>query len=415
MTGIHRERPGAADLSSATGAPAVALGADIWMSPGVSNAYAIGTDAGRVIVNTGLAFEGPLHRKAFDGVIPGRTATIVVSQGHPDHWGGIGSFRDSDTEIVMQSNYHYWRDDMARLSIFRAGHTGFAFAKFGQALMEHLKSVDLSSVDMSFTEPTSTFDKSRHLTVGGRDLELLWTPGGETTDALAVWVPDDRVVFTGNLFGPLFGHVPNLVTIRGDRYRDPILYIEAADAILALHPEKLVTGHFEPIEGADRIAEEVTAMRDAMQWVHDRTVEGMEGGKDVYTLMRDVKVPEHLDVGEGYGRTAWNVRAIWEMYAGWFYHRSTTELYPVAPTAVFADLVSAAGAEKLVEAARARLAAGQPVEALQLTDIVLGVDGTSIQARAIAADAHQRLLDTAENFWERAWLNRAVNELRETS
>lgn len=86
MTGIHRERPGAADLSSATGAPAVALGADIWMSPGVSNAYAIGTDAGRVIVNTGLAFEGPLHRKAFDGVIPGRTATIVVSQGHPDHW-----------------------------------------------------------------------------------------------------------------------------------------------------------------------------------------------------------------------------------------------------------------------------------------------------------------------------------------
>ena len=31
----------------------------------------------------------------------------------------------------MQSNYHYWRDDMARLSIFRAGHTGFAFAKFG--------------------------------------------------------------------------------------------------------------------------------------------------------------------------------------------------------------------------------------------------------------------------------------------
>lgn len=87
MTGIHRERPGAADLSSATGAPAVALGDDIWMSPGVSNAYAVSTDAGRVIVNTGLAFEGPLHRRAFDAAIPGRTATIVVTQGHPDHWG----------------------------------------------------------------------------------------------------------------------------------------------------------------------------------------------------------------------------------------------------------------------------------------------------------------------------------------
>ena len=184
--------------------------------------------------------------------------------------------------------------------------------------------------------------------------------------------------------------------------------------MLALRPEKLITGHFDPIEGADRITEELTAMRDAMQWVHDRTVEGMEAGKDVYTLMREVTIPEHLDVGEGYGRTTWNVRAIWEMYAGWFHHRST-ELYPVAPTAVFADLVSVAGADELVDAARARLAAGQPVEALQLTDIVLGVDATHLGARDVAADAHRRLLDTAENFWEKAWLNRAVNELRETS
>ena len=55
----------------------------------------------------------------------------------------------------------------------------------------------------------------------------MWTPGGETTDALVVWLPEDRILFTGNLFGPLFGHVPNLMTIRGDRYRDPVLYIES--------------------------------------------------------------------------------------------------------------------------------------------------------------------------------------------
>ncbi|BBZ45508.1 hypothetical protein [Mycobacterium parmense] len=38
MAGIHRERPGAADLAAATGAPAIPLGNQIWMSPGVSNA-----------------------------------------------------------------------------------------------------------------------------------------------------------------------------------------------------------------------------------------------------------------------------------------------------------------------------------------------------------------------------------------
>lgn len=63
MAGIHRERPGAGDLSAATDTPALALGDGVWMSPGVSNAYAVATDEGRVIVNSGLVFEGPLHAR----------------------------------------------------------------------------------------------------------------------------------------------------------------------------------------------------------------------------------------------------------------------------------------------------------------------------------------------------------------
>lgn len=80
MAGIHRERPGAADLQAATGEPAVALGDDVWMSPGVSNAYAVATDDGRVVINGGIFFEGPLRHKAFEDV-PGPTRAIVVTQG----------------------------------------------------------------------------------------------------------------------------------------------------------------------------------------------------------------------------------------------------------------------------------------------------------------------------------------------
>jgi alkyl sulfatase BDS1-like metallo-beta-lactamase superfamily hydrolase len=226
-----------------------------------------------------------------------------------------------------------------------------------------------------------------------------------------VWLPEDRILFSGNLFGPLFGHVPNLMTIRGDRYRDPILYIESLNTVLAYEPHRLLTGHFAPIEGADRIAEEVTAMRDAMQAVHDRTAELMNSGVDVYTAMREVRVPEHLDVGEGYGKTAWNVRAIWEMYTGWFQHRSTTELYGVAPASVAADVVRAAGADALVAAAHTQLASGRPVEALHLTDLVLTAEPGHPGARAVAADAHESLLGESENFWEKAWLTKSIKEL----
>jgi alkyl sulfatase BDS1-like metallo-beta-lactamase superfamily hydrolase len=410
--GIHRKRPGADELAVATGEPAVALGDNIWMSPGVSNSYAIGTDDGRVIVNGGMFFEGAQHLKAFADV-PGPTRAIVVTQGHADHWGGVNALRDADTDVVMHANYRYWRDDNTRLGGYRAPKTQFAFQKFTDAVVKHLQDIDAATIDFSFPEPTTTFDRKLALTVGGRDFELVWTPGGEATDALAVWLPQDRTLFTGNLFGPLFGHVPNLMTIRGDRYRDPILYVEALNTVLELGPQRLITGHFDPIDGADLIAEQVTAMRDAMQAVHDRTVELMGAGADLYTAMREVRVPEHLDVGEGYGKTSWNVRAIWEMYAGWFQHRSTTELYGVAPQAIAADVVQAAGADALVEAARTHIGAGRAVQALQLTDLVLATDPAHPAARAAALDAHQALAaDETENFWLKAWLTKSINELR---
>jgi alkyl sulfatase BDS1-like metallo-beta-lactamase superfamily hydrolase len=240
---------------------------------------------------------------------------------------------------------------------------------------------------------------------------LLSVPGGETTDALVVWLPDSRTVLTGNLTGPLFGHVPNLVTIRGDRYRDALTYASSVERVLELEPDRVITGHFDPIDGAARITEELTAMRDSTLWVHDRVVDGMNAGTDVHTLMREVVLPSRFDVGEGYGKTSWNVRAIWENYAGWFHHRSTTELFDVPPSAIAEDVVAAAGADVLVTAAQAHLDAGRAVEALHLTDLVLAVVPSSRHARSTAARASRVLLDGSRNFWERAWLRRSIDNL----
>jgi alkyl sulfatase BDS1-like metallo-beta-lactamase superfamily hydrolase len=413
VPGIHRERPGADAIRAASGEPARPVGEGIWVSPGLSNSYLLATDDGRVVVNTGMGFEGPLHRRAYDDVDPSVTRAIVLTQGHFDHVGGVEALRDEGTDVIAQANFATWRADNERLERFRSRNAAFAWMSAIAAAMDHARQLPPGETAQSRPEPTVTFDQRLELTIGGRDLVLLSTPGGETTDSLVVWLPESKTAFTGNLFGPLFGHVPNLVTMRGDRYRDALDYVASLEIVLSLSPERLLTGHFDPIEGSDRIAAEIAAMRDATRFVHDRTVDGMNAGADVHSLMREIRLPEEFDLGEGYGKTSWNVRAIWENYAGWFHHRSTTELYGVPPSDVAPDVVAAAGATALLAAAQTRLEAGEPVAALHLTELVLAANPGDTEARALAVAANRRLLDASANFWERAWLERTIHRLED--
>ena len=400
---VYRTRPGADAMRPAAAEKAEQIAPGLWCSPGLSNAYLLTTGDGRVIVNTGMGFEGPVHRANFDAVDSSPVRYIIFTQGHVDHVGGLDSVRDPDTTVVAQANWTAWRDDNERLIPYRASRSAFAFkdtlATGIHAIQRRLGTTRLPGqsvpvVDVDFHD-TLTLD------VGGRRLELISVPGGETTDSLVVWLPEERICLCGNTFGPLFGHVPNLVTMRGDRYRDALTCIASVERVRDLEPELVVTGHFEPIAGQRRINAELTRLRNAIQYIHDQTVAGMNAGKDVQTLMREIAPPAEYEVGQGYGRVDWDVRAIWENYSGWFHHRSTTELYPVGFDAVAADVVELAGAEALVERARAHLAAGRPVHSIHLAELVpQGHPG----ARDVLRQAHEKLLADSTNFWESAWL-----------
>lgn len=412
MTGtepIWRRRPGADAMLPAGAEHAEQVAPGIWCSPGLTNSYLITTSAGRVIVNTGMGFEAGVHRANFDAVDTAPVRYILITQGHYDHVGGIDTLRDDGTKVVAQANWRTWRDDNERLMNYRVNRSAFAFRttladgiaaiqrRFGPKLPP--QSTITADIDV---EDTLT------LTVGERTLQLIATPGGETTDSMVVWLPEERICLCSNTFGPLFGHIPNLVTMRGDRYRDALTVIDSIERVRSLQPEILLTGHFEPIVGAELIDTELARLRDAVRWVHDQTVAGMNAGTDVATLMAEVTLPEHLAVGEGYGKVSWDVRAVWENYSGWFHHRSTTELYPVRPDAVSGDLVELAGADALTARARVHLADGDPLTAIHLAEIVTGADPGNEAARAVLRDAHRTLLAASVNFWERAWLDSQI-------
>ena len=412
---VYRDRPGGFAIQPASQPEARAVNDFIWVSEGLSNSYLVVTPEGRVVVNTGMGFEAPVHKRNYDAVDASPVRYILLTQGHVDHVGGVDLLREPGTEIVAQAGNQAHQADDARIAAFRARRSAFAFAdaiaRAGAYVREHIGGPVPAQ---SRPTPTITFDDALEFELGGVRFELLATPGGETLDSMVVWLPQHGVCFAGNLFSALFGHFPNLVTIRGDRYREAPKFVESLDRVLALEPELLLVGHHGPVAGKGLVRDELLRLRGAVEHVHDETVRGMNAGKDVYTLMRELRLPPELEVGEGYGKVSWSVRAIWETYAGWFQHRSTTELYGAPPETAHADLVELAGGPDAVAArARARLAAGEAVEAVALAEAALSTDAAHRAALEVNLAAHERLEAESENFWLSSWLRREAARLRE--
>jgi alkyl sulfatase BDS1-like metallo-beta-lactamase superfamily hydrolase len=259
--------------------------------------------------------------------------------------------------------------------------------------------------------PDIAVDGRYSFSAGGRQFEVISTPGGEAPDSVVVWMPAERIVFTGNLFGPVFMSMPNLCTLRGDKPRSARRYLDSLDTVRQLGARLLITGHGEPIRGAAKIRADLDRMHAAVTFVHQATVDGMNAGKDVHTLMREIRLPDTLTLGEFHGKVSWAVRTIWEEYSGWFHFDSTTSLYGLPRASINSDLVGLAGGTgPLSGAARDRLNAGEPLQALHLLDIALGVEPECAEALRLKKDALQQLLAASggANLSEVMWLKSEI-------
>lgn len=392
----------------------------IVVSEGNSNVYLIETPAGGILVNSGMGFEAPVHRHNLARFSDVPIRFLITTQGHVDHLGGVQYFRDLHPGLVyiaQAGNTEHQAYD-ARLGPFRAARSAFRFRDDFVGVFRRYAEAGYTAINPQDRPTPDVLFETRHsVSLGGLEIELIAAAGAETNDSLVVWLPQHRIVLTGNLFGCPFGHFPNLVTIRGDRYREALICAAAAQTVLDLEPALLLYGHHEPVAGAELIRTEISAYRDAILHVHDAVVRGMNAGKSLAALQQEITLPTDCEVGQGYGKISWSVRAIWEYYAGWFKHESTTELYSVPQKDVHADLVELAGADALVQRATAHTEAGNHEKALHLLDIVLNAAPDHAAARALAIKVHETLLADAQtwcttgNFWLVGWLQNQIKLL----
>ena len=407
-----RNQPDFFAVGPASAPTAIDMGAGIWCSPGMSSSYLITTpdNDSRIVVNTGMWFEGRTHKRNYDKVTAAPTRYIILTQSHTDHIGGVDTFREEGTQLIAQANIAACQADDERIHGLRIRRSLPFFADvMGQPGFVRGDDATIPPLPKP-AQADITFDETFALTCGGRRFELISVPGGETIDSLVVWIPDDGIALVGNMFSALFGHFPNLVTMRGDRMRSAPAFVASVQRVIDLEPELLLLGHHGPVRGGATIRQECERIRDAVQYAHDATVTAMNDGRDVWTAMREIRLPESLELGEAYGRVDWSVRAIWETYAGWFHQHSTLDLYGAPPELGAAELVALAGGPDAVAQRAATLAGTDPLTAVRLCELALAVDAEHRAALDAYRRAHETLLveHGAANFWLTRWLEGEV-------
>ena len=378
----------------------------IWQATGVGNAHLITTSGKDVLFDTGLSTQVPKQMKALkDAVSDLDLSHIIVSHSHADHQGGVKFWAEGETEIVAHSEFTEEQRYLAELQDYFWGRNKTLFP----FMPDEPPAIGL--IAYGGIEPTITVPNGAPFmfTQGGVDFEVHALSGAEGADNIVLWLPQKKILFSGDFFGPLYPQFPNIFTMRGEKIRKPVEYIQSLEKIIALDPDMIVPSHKNPITDKAVIQSGLIIMRDATRYVHDKTVEGMNAGKTVEQLMTEIELPVELALTQEHGKVSWAVKSIWEYYATWFHFDKTTELYAVPQSTVYADIVEAGGELKLTEKAQDYVDESQPLKALHLIDIVLGNEPNNAPALTVRKMALEQLLEqakaTTNNSYEIYWLN----------
>ncbi|MEM9652059.1 MAG: alkyl sulfatase dimerization domain-containing protein [Actinomycetota bacterium] len=214
--------------------------------------------------------------------------------------------------------------------------------------------------------PTITFQQEETHTIAG--LEVVITPApSDADDSVTFWFPELGVAVNNILWPTLF----NVFAIRGEEYRDPRLLLDGLDHLHGLEAEHLVGTHGPPISGRERIAEDVEEYRDAIQFLWDQTVRGLNRGLTTDELTEAVQLPATYNrsylTRQYYGLVEHHVRQIHSGLRGWFDGHEPS-LFPVPPIERAKRLIDGfGGAGEVRRQAAAALAATDLRWALELS------------------------------------------------
>ncbi len=369
-----------------------------------ANVVALDTREGLVLVDTSSFFTSGVVHGMVRGHTKGPLHTAIYTHGHVDHVMGIGVFEaeprpaDAPRPRVVAHEAVAARFDRYRLT---AGYNGAINARqFGATGLRW---------PTEYRYPDQVYRSELSLTIGDERLELHHARG-ETDDHSWVWLPDRKVLCSGDLFiwaSPNCGN-PQKV----QRY--PREWVTALTTMAALGADILFPGHGPPIEGPERVRQALEETAELLRVLHDGTVALMNEGAPLDTILERVRAPEHL-LRRPYLRPIYDepefvVRNTYRLYGGWW-DGNAAHLKPARDLALASEVSRLAGGPDRLAARASELSqAGEHALACHLVEWASRAAPEDVALRALRKEVYARRAEVETSLMAKAIYRSAGDE-----
>ncbi|MFM7064250.1 MAG: MBL fold metallo-hydrolase, partial [Actinomycetes bacterium] len=270
--------------------------------------------------------------------------TAVYTHGHVDHVWAVPLFEEegAPVRVVAHENLpaRFDRYDLTN------GYNGTINQRQFQLPQPMFPS--------GFRYPDETYHDRLDVTVGGLSVELHHDKG-ETDDGTWVWVPDRKVLCTGDLFIWAAPNCGNPQKVQ----RFPFEWAVALRKMAALGAELMLPGHGLPIAGRERIAGVLSDTAELLESLVEQSLSLMNAGARLDDLVHTVRVPEHLTgrpwLQPVYDDPEFVVRNLWRLYGGW-YDGNPANLKPAREVDLACEVAALAGGADVLAARAEQLA-----------------------------------------------------------
>jgi cyclase len=257
-----------------------------------SNSGIILTQEGVVIIDTG---QNPIESRDIMETVKKLTSMpvrlVIDTEPHADHT--TGHFVFSPPAIVVAA---------------AGGGESMRNAERGNP--DRIQRLAATSPEMKaalegyrFIPPHIEYHDRMTINLGGRAFELMYLKGVHSESDNAIWMPNERIVFSASAF------VVNQINILRPFVTIPDI-LAAGKMMKALNPEHVVPGHGTP--GTVKIFEDGEKYYALLL---DRVGKLMKDGKSLDDIKKELKMPEYASFGSQ-ERMPTNVEAAWKMLGG---------------------------------------------------------------------------------------------------